>query len=239
MTRLVWDDRVYSLGLDRGVFYPRVGPGEVWNGLTSVVESPDGSDEKTRYLDGVKNRVRRQEGYFRGTIEAVSFPEFFWDDVLTYKRPQDFGFCYRVQSGDIYQLHLVYNCQISPVGISHQQSEIDIFRLEFSCRPIQVPDAKRSAHLIVTTAIAYSWTVAALEDVLYGTEAEPPRLPTPQEVFDIFEANSILQIIDHGDGTWTAIGPDSAIIMLDATTFEITWPSAVYIDAESYTIHSL
>jgi hypothetical protein len=79
----------------------------------------------------------------------------------------------------------------------------------------------------------------ALEDVLYGTDDESPRLPSPEEVFEIFEENAILRIIDNGDGTWTAIGPDSAIEMLDSETFEITWPSAVYIDADTYTISSL
>jgi len=92
---------------------------------------------------------------------------------------------------------------------------------------------------VVSADTAYSSAVSDLEDVLYGTATSDPHLPTPDEVLAIFEANSILQIIDNGDGTWTAIGPDDAITMLDANTFQIDWPSAVYIDANFYTIHSL
>jgi hypothetical protein len=100
-------------------------------------------------------------------------------------------------------------------------------------------DGLRSAQLVIDRDLAYSSTIEALEEVLYGSEAEAPRLPTPQEVMAIFEENSILQVVDHGDGSFTVTGPDEAIQMLDATSFEITWASAVYVDAETYTIHSL
>jgi hypothetical protein len=65
------------------------------------------------------------------------------------------------------------------------------------------------------------------------------RLPDPQEIFDIFEANSILRVVDNGDGTFTVTGPDDAITMLDDTTFEIDWPSVVVIDSNTYEISSL
>lgn len=67
----------------------------------------------------------------------------------------------------------------------------------------------------------------------------PPRFPTLEELLDIFESGVILRITDHGDGTWTADGPDSAIQMLTESMFRITWPSAVYISADTYQISSL
>jgi len=92
---------------------------------------------------------------------------------------------------------------------------------------------------VISADVAYSSALSDLEDVLYGSATTDPRIPLPAEILSIFEENSILQIIDNGDGTWTAIGPSSAIIMLDSITFQIDWPSAVFIDANSYSIHSL
>ena len=75
--------------------------------------------------------------------------------------------------------------------------------------------------------------------MIYESSETSARLPEPQEIFDLFEDASILKITDHGDGSWTAEGPDEAIQMLDATSFEITWPSAVYLSSGTYRISSL
>ena len=53
------------------------------------------------------------------------------------------------------------------------------------------------------------------------------------------DAALLLGSADHGDGTWTAIGPPEAIKMVSPTEFEISWPSAKPIDGASYTISSL
>ena len=237
---MIWDQiRCYETGLDRGVFYPPSGPGEAWNGLTSVKEDPSDSDEQVRYLDGVRTNRRRRLGYFSGTIEAYTYPESFYDDILIQRRPPSFGFSYRVMNSESYKIHLVYNTKISPATISHKQFEVDPFSWDFTSLPIQVLEERRSAHLIVDAAKAYSSTMEDLEAVLYGSDTDIPHLPLPEELLAIFESNAILRITDNGDGTWTATGPDEAIVMLDATTFEIAWPSAIYIDTVSYTISSL
>jgi len=95
------------------------------------------------------------------------------------------------------------------------------------------------SHFVIDTSVAYPAAVADLETILYGTETSDARLPDPFELFDFFESHSILLIVDHGDGTWTATGPDDVITMLDPTTFQISWPSAVYVDDVSYTLTSL
>ena len=241
MTRLVWDSRPrdYEMGLDRGVFYPQNAPGEVWGGLITISEESSDSEVSFRHVDGVKVYQRRSSGHFSGTIEAVTYPESMNNDIFGHSLRTSFGLSYRVMRAASYEIHLVYNVLLSPSQYVHQQTEFEPFSWGFTTTPIAIPDAKPSAHLIIDSSVAYSWTIAALEEVLYGTESVDSHLPTPSEVFDIFEENAILRIIDNGDGTWTAIGPDSAIVMLDSTTFEITWPSANYIDADSYTIHSL
>lgn len=239
MAKLSWDgNRNYESGLDRGVFYPKDGPGEVWNGLVSVTENPD-SDSKIRYIDGVKTNQRRRSSDFSGTIEAYSHPESFYENVLAQSRSKNFGLSYRVKTRDAYKLHLVYNVLVLPTAFSYKQFETDTFSWVFETKPLVFPAARASAHFVIDTGLAYDWTVLALEDILYGSEEEAARLPTPQEVLDIFEDNSILQVTDNGDGTFTVVGPDSAIEMLDSTTFQITWPSAIFIDAVSYNISSL
>lgn len=235
MTRLTWDqDRLYEIGLDRGVFYPPVGPGEAWNGLISVKESEE-SGISSRYIDGVKTHQRRNKGYFSGSIQAYTYPDSFYDHILLQRRSVNFGLSYRTNN----KIHLVYNVLLSPTQQAHTQKEPGIFDWDFSTLPISMPDNTRSSHIVIDTNVAYSSTIEDLENLIYGHDAENARLPSPQEVLDVFEDNSILKVTDHGDGTFTVEGPDEAIIMLDSTTFQITWPSAVYIDSTSYTIHSL
>lgn len=231
ITRLIWDKvRDYETGLDRGVLYPADGPGKTWNGLTSIKEAPTDADEQTRYVDGVKTNRRRRVGEFSGTIDAFTYP-----DPL----PKTFGLSYRVNSAKSYKIHLVYNVLISPTAFSYTQSDTDSFSWDFTTLPIPIPKARMSAHLIIDASKAYSWVVSAFEDILYGSEEGSARLPLPEEVIELFEVNSIVRVIDHGDGTFTVTGPDDIVKMTDPTSFQIDWPSAVYIDDVSYTISSL
>lgn len=229
----------YECGVDQGVFYIPGKPGEPWNGLTSVDEDPTNIDELTRYIDGVKTHFRRQVGSFSGTIEAYTYPDSFYENILAQKRQQNFGLSYRVMNGDNYKIHLVYNVSIPPEEISRKQSETDTFRWKFETLPISIPGARMSAHLIIDSSKAYPWTLSDLEDVLYGSDTGISRLPSPQEILDIFEINSILRVIDNGDGTATITGPDDAIQMIDSTTFKIVWPSVVQVGPVTYTISSL
>lgn len=238
--RINWDgDRVSEWGVDRGVFYPNAGPGVPWNGLSAVQEQTSESNYRSRYIDGVKTRQRQSDGQFSGVIETFTYPDAFHDDILVQTRPKSFGLSYRVGAGDYYRIHLVYNVVISPSDVTHQQREIDRFSWAFTTTPVQVPFAKPTAHLIVDGVTGYSWMLADLEEILYGNASEDPRLPTPQEVWDVVEQASLLLVVDHGDGTFSVIGPDSAITMLSATTFEIDWPSVIILDPNTYQISSL
>lgn len=239
MSRLIWSDKDYESGLDRGVFFPKSGFGEVWNGLISVDETTPTLRDQTRYRDGIKTVNKRSADSFSATVQAFTYPQSFPEHELITKRRHPFGFSYRTKTESGYRTHLVYNAIAKLSNGNRTQSSVAPFTFDITTRPEPIPGAKPSAHLVVDTDKAYSWAVADFEDVLYGSDTNFSRLPTPQEVFDIFEINSILRIIDNGDGTWTAVGPDSAIQMTDSTTFEITWPSAIMLDNISYTISSL
>lgn len=208
------------------------GPGEAWTGLTSVKETPDDSGAQTRYVDGIKTQNRRRTSDFSGTIEAYSYPPSF-------DKSKPFGLSYRVQTKDHYKIHLVYNVLASPSSMSYRYEQADTFSWNFTTRALVIPDARLSAHLVIDGSIAYSWALAQLEDLLYGNDNQEARLPSPAEVIDLFEANSIVRVIDNGDGTFTVSGPDSIVKMVDDTSFQISWPSAVYIDEVTYTITSL
>lgn len=235
MTRLSWTSREYDSGLSYGVFYPQNTPGESWTGLVSVQEAEPYSENQVRYVDGQKMYVGGRRGEFSGTIEAFTYPSSFFDDPLTQRLKKRFGLSYRVSD----KIHLVYNILIKSPSHTTQQLDTDPFSWDFTTLAIPIPGNRMSAHLIIDERKAYSWTLTQLEDILYGSDTADARLPSPEEVLAIFDDNSILKVIDHGDGSFTVEGPDEAIQMLDSTTFEITWPSAVYIDTETYSISSL
>lgn len=232
MARLEWNGNGYSTGVDRGVYFPQVGPPEAWTGLISVQESPSDLNTRIVYQDGVKILNRRREDSFSATIEAYTYPE-------SLSARTEFGFSYRVNTDTGYRTHLVYRAKAKPSQRSYKFDETSTFSFDISTTPVPIPGVNPSAHLIIDTDFTYSGVVTAFEDILYGTQDEDPRLPSPEEIFDLFEVNSELRVTDNGDGTFTVDGPDSAIQMLDDTTFQITWPSAIFIDAESYTIRSL
>lgn len=259
MTRITWGSpgtRTLEAGVDRGVFYPQVGAGLPWNGLVNVKEDPSDTSVPKMYVDGVPYWNNKTKESFAAVLQAYTYPEQFeeYDGTLgpaKQQRRKVFGLSYRTLIGnDIsgldhgYKIHIVYNALAMPTQMDVSSLNSDgpnatPFSWGISTKPVDIPGAKAAAHLIVDTTYANPDQVAAIEDVLYGTDGSNARLPTPQELIDLIEANSILLIVDHGDGTWTATGPDDAITMLDSTTFQIDWPSAVYLDSESYTLSSL
>ena len=207
--------------------------------MTAVVENATDSGERTRYIDGVNTRNGRRPGEFEGRIEAFTYPEAFHTKGLLAKRARPFDLCYRVQTDASYRLHLVYNVRLGADSAVYDQKNVAPFAWDFTTVAVPFPGFTASAHFVVEADVAYSETMAALEDVLYGNESYDAALPAPVDILQIFEDNSVLQIIDHGDGTWTAIGPDDVVQMLDATTFQISWPSAILINPYTYTVHSL
>lgn len=247
MTRLNWTslDRPYESGVDRGVFYPANGPGVPWNGLVSVSESPSGSDIRVRYVDGVKYQEHVSSGNYEATIEAYTYPDEFepfasaTPGLRFRQRQKPFGLSYRTETEKGHKIHIVYNALAGPSDKAYVQKDPSNFSWEVSTTPLSVPGAAPTAHLVIDTSTAYPSTVSALEAQLYGGEVMSALLPSPAQVLDIFEENSLLRIVDNGDGTWTATGPDEAIQMLNPTTFEITWPSAIYISEDRYQISSL
>lgn len=235
MSRLKWDEREYEVGVDRGVFYPVDGDGEVWNGLVSVAETPTDLYQRVRYFDGKKIVDRRRDDSFSATISAFSHPLSFLQNP---RKP--FGLSYRIQTAKSYKIHLVYNAVAHISGRTFDQSDdLQAQTVDVTTSPLWVAGIAPTAHIFVDASVAWPSAVSSLEDILYGSDEESPRLPDPNEVLAIFEANAIVRVINNDDGSATITGPDNAVTMIDAVTGRITWPSVIFVGEDTYTISTL
>lgn len=240
MSRLQWDlanERDYALGVDRVVYYPKGSPAEVWNGVIGVATNLEGGSE-ARYFDGKRYQGRKIADAFSATITAFTNPSAMDIDALTQRRHRVFDFSYRTKTSYGQQIHLVYNAQVVSTDYTYKMEYEDPMSWDVETRPIDIPNHGKASHIFVNTWQAHPEAVELLENLIYGSDGNLARMPAPAEIFELFEDYALLVVTDNGDGTWTATGPDSAIEMVDLTTFKITWPSAVYMDENTYIIYS-
>lgn len=213
MTVLQWDqvgERTYETGVDHGVLYiPDNGvydTGFAWNGLTTVTESPSGAEATPLYADNIKYLNLISIEQFGGTIEAYTYPDEFGqcDGSVSpvagvqvgQQTRKTFGLCYRTLKGDDidgndagYKLHLVYGATAAPsekaYATVNETPEAITFSWEFSTIPVPVTGLKPTATLIIDSADVGAAQLAAIEEILYGSVSEDPRLPLPDEVISI------------------------------------------------------
>ena len=202
-------DRVVLFPQTTGGAY---GEGVGWNGVTKISESPDGGDTTTIYANnGIYLNLVAKEN-FKGSITAYTYPKEWEAcdgsaSVLssasgatpvkglrvTGQTRTPFGLAYRTLIGNDtagteygYELHLVYNATAGVSSLDYQTVNDSPEALElswdFSTLPVDVPGAKPSAHLVISSLTAEPSKLKALETKLYGTESVAPKLPTPAEV---------------------------------------------------------
>lgn len=242
--RISWDEnRVYSRGVSRGVLYPQNSPGVPWNGLISILSKGD-SSPASLYLDGQKYRDRITPSFFEGTLNAYTYPDEFeqYNGVvsgITGQNRKSFGLSY----WDNNEIHLLYNVIAQPSSDQYSSLGGDVsvnaFSWGISSLPAEIPTAKASSHIVIVVAEADPGALSDLEDLIYGDPSNDPSLPDPATIIDIFESHTTLRITDNGDGTWTAEGPNEVVSLLNESTFQINWPSAVIIDEDTYRVYSL
>jgi hypothetical protein len=95
-----------------------------------------------------------------------------------------------------------------------------------------------TSHVVLDTRTTDPSVISAVEDILYGTDEDQARLPSLDDLIAAYDTISTLTVVDNGDGTWTATAPFDVIRMLDDETFEITSPTAIFIDEDTYTLSS-
>jgi hypothetical protein len=260
MARISWADtgqRFYETGVDRCVLYLKDRDGIPWYGITAITENTTGGDTKSYYQDGVKTLEVSSPEEFEATLSALTYPdEFTGCDGTFQARPglyvtqqarKPFGLSYRTLVGAMdsttvnYKIHIVYNALASPAdreysSISDSTNPITL-QWNLSTTPVATAGYAPSAHIVIDTRSAAAQVVETIENILYGTDVDAARLPTLEEIVAIFDVPDLV-VTDHGDGTYTLLAPDYAFSILTADEFEITWPTAVMIDADSYTISS-
>lgn len=206
MVALTWDnvgERLYEAGVDRGVFYPKVGNGVAWSGLVSVTDKVSGGEQASTYLDGKRTEVLIRNEDFQAIIEAISTPkEFLPCDgfksiatglYVTQQTRVSFGFAYRTLLGNdlkrneySYKLHIVYNVMASPTERVNKSlsgsAELSLLKWTVDAVPPAATSWKPSAHLVIDTSQITSAKRIALENTLYGTVSTNAALPTQSAV---------------------------------------------------------
>ncbi len=211
MSRLQWHapgKRLFETGVDRGVLYvPDVNgayaTGVVWNGLTTVTESPSGAESNKQYADNqvYLNLVSAEE--FSATVEAFTYPDEFEQfdgsaelDPGVYIGQQarkHFGLSYRSLLGNElegtefgYKLHLVYGAIAAPSerarATVNESPEAMGLSWELSTTPVAVgtiagKEYKPTAHMTIDSTKADAAALAQLEAILYGTDADATAVP--------------------------------------------------------------
>lgn len=217
--KLVWDavgSRIYETGDDHAVLYPQNADGTyeagvAWNGITAVTQSPSGAESSPLYADNIKYVDLRSAEEFGATIEAYTYPDE-WAECDGSKEVapgvfagqqsrRSFGFSYRSLIGNDtqqdqygYKLHMIYNATASPSEKGYQtvndSPDAITFSWEISTTPITITGFKPTAEITIDSTKVDQAKLTQLENLLYGTENENPKLPLPDEIVAIFANTS-------------------------------------------------
>lgn len=265
MAKINWDstgERQYELGIDRGVLYiPHQSVAVPWHGLTSVETVSDTTIEPF-YFNGVKYFDNIATGDFQGSLRAFTYPDEFeeFDGVselptnglfVTGQQSSNvFHLSYRTMIGNDleglnrgYKIHVLYNLTVQPAVKSNKTLGDNPEAYEFGWNlysvPMGVNGLKPSSHIVFDTTRMHPAAITELERVLYGTDETQPQVLSIDEFTDLLAVADDLIIVDHGDGTWSATGPEYYIKRkLGSSEFAIENSNAVFLDEWTYQISS-
>lgn len=218
MAKLVWDEtgkRLYETGVSQGVLYPQSGGtypnGVAWNGLTAVTESPSGAEATPLYADNIKYLNLFSAEEFGATIEAYTYPDEFMacdgsaqiakGAYVGQQNRKQFGMCYKTLLGnDVdandhgYKLHIIYGAMASPsekaYATVNDSPEAITFSWEVTTTPVNVTGYEPTASIVIDSTKCDPTKLADLEEILYGSAEEEPRLPLPDEIVTVLGAAS-------------------------------------------------
>lgn len=223
MAKLEWDavgEHYYETGLTKGVLYPQAKDGSypkgvVWNGLTSVSETPSGAEATDLYADDSKYVSLYSAEKLNCTVEAYTYPEEFEacdgtkeiapGITIGQQDRSPFGLSYRTTVGsDVsttdYKLHLVYGAKASPSQRAYQtindSPEANTFSWEMTTNPVQVEGFKPTSLLVVDSRRVDADVLKEIEDALYGTEDTEAHLLTPAEVIALIGVDNVEEVAE-------------------------------------------
>ena len=189
----------FETGVDHGMLYKynkttrQYDAGLVWNGLTSVTDSPSGGEPTPLYADNIKYLNLFSAEDYSVNVEAYTYPVEAYSELdgeaeiapgvrVSQQERKAFGMSWRTLLGDDvngtakgYKLHIVYGCQASPTEKAHSTvndtPEADTFSWEISTTPVNFPGvAKATAKVTINSTTCDATALKNLEDILYGTD---------------------------------------------------------------------
>lgn len=219
--RVEWDrdsDRIYETGVDRVVLYPRISgrysDGVAWNGVTSINERPSGAESNSIFADNLKYLNLKSIEDFGATLEAYAYPNEFSKCIgsnqimpgvfVHQQKNRSFGLCYRTLIGNDekdtdygYKIHIIYGCEATPSEKSNStvndSPEPITYSWEITSTPTKaVGNFKAASHLVIDSTKLNSYTLARIENALYGDNNTSARLLTLAEVLSFLTSINIL-----------------------------------------------
>lgn len=219
MSKITWDDagsRLYETGVEQVALYPmgtdgKYEKGVAWNGVTAITESPSGAEATPLYADNIKYLELRSVEEFGASIEAYTYPDEFAAcdgsaelvaGVKLGQQPRKaFGLAYKTKVGNDtegenhgYKLHIIYGAKAAPsekaYATINDSPEAITFSWEITTTPVQVEGHQPTAHIEIDSTKLDSAKLAAVEALLYGSESEEAKLPTPAEILAAINGTS-------------------------------------------------
>lgn len=204
-----WSDplnRLYHYGVDRVAVYPRNGePGVPWMGITSIADNANAGTVTPFYLDGIKYYHNVVDTDLLLTVNGYTPPPMdgFEGSVallpgltLSGQRRRPFDLTYRTSVGNAitdnlgHQINLVYNATAIRGDRTSNTRGADTNHTTFTWGVHPVPEfvvgGKPTAHATIDSRTTPTDIFQEIESILYGFVGNPGRMPSLNEIRDIF-----------------------------------------------------
>ena len=228
MARLIWDDvgkRYFETGIRQGVLYVQNNDGTyrtgvAWNGLINVTERSTGGEATPVYANDKKYLNLYSKEELEATIEAYNAPDEFNQcfgvveiadgaKIIQQSR-RSFGFCYRTAYGnDItgiefgHKIHILYGCKASAQSrvykIINDSPEPVSFTWELTTLPIKTGHHKPVSQVVIDSRLCDPDALQMVENILYGSRNNDPRLLTPAEIQELIEHSAYGVLINEDE----------------------------------------
>lgn len=245
-------EKRWETGVDHGVHYRRNADGDYdlgvpWNGLTNVTQSPSGAESNKQYADnGVYANLKSAEE-FGGTIEAWMYPKQFGPCIglkevvpgvyVAQQTRETFGFFYRTIIGNDltseagHTWHLIWGADAAPSEESNatvnDSPELKGFSYEVTTSPVEIgtvdgEEYKATSHMWFDTTETDADFLAALGDILFGTDGVDPRLPSPREVIELATSVGGPTVVNLAGANAPSYNAATHVVTVPAVT-GVTW----------------
>lgn len=215
-------EKFFETGVEQCVLFPLASNGTypngyAWNGVSSIAQNPSGAEATPVWADNRKYLNLISDEEFGATLEAYTWPDQFaecdgskeiYPGVYAGQQARKgFGLAYKTLIGnDIdgtskgYKLHLVWNAMAAPSSKTYTSTndspEAMALSWELTTTKVEsgVVGVKPLAHLEIDSTKTDADKLAALEEVVFGSESADSHLPSPKDVFDILKVATLTGI---------------------------------------------